>query len=102
VVESSVIFFWIESPIPLIPDRRFRHEFFQRFAQAFQRPRGVVISARLERIFPFQLEQRADRDQHFRNLILIHAPNMKPSAEAPSPKSPARPPCESNLRLQFF
>ena len=61
--------------MPLISPSRFSATIFrQRFAQAFNRARGICVGARLERVFALQFKQCADLEQNFRDLVFVHRP----------------------------
>ena len=49
-------------------------ELRQRLARGLDRARGIGVGARLERVLAFQLQQRADADQNFCDLIFVHWP----------------------------
>src|SRR5262245_9093187 len=56
----------------------FFDDFAQGFGQVFERAGGVQVGASLERFLSFQLEQRADLDQNFRDFLFVHARHRKP------------------------
>ena len=69
-------------PDPLdLPQPPFAHNLAQRLVQRLDRARPVQVGPDLERILPFQLEQRRDAHQNLGNLILVHRPIMKPKAQ---------------------
>jgi len=58
----------------------FGDQFIERFGQVFQRPRGVSIGPRLERILALEFEQRADLDQNLCDQFFIHVMNYDVSS----------------------
>ena len=59
------------------PEPFFGDELGERFAQAFERPRGVGVGAGLERVLALEFEQGANFDEHLSDFVFVHAPIMQ-------------------------
>ena len=68
-----------------LPQPPFGHNLVQRLVQGLHRARPVQVGPGLERILPFQLQQRRYAHQNLCNLILVHASNMKPKPQKSRP-----------------
>src|SRR6185437_14506911 len=54
----------------------FGDELFDRLGQAFERARGILVGAGLERVLTLEFKQRPYLGEDLRHAVFVHAANM--------------------------